>query len=178
MPITTPTVTFDPTDRSYVERYDGAVIHTSVGDISLRFYGADAPMAVNNFLKLADAHFYDGTRFHRVIKGFMIQGGDPNSKDSDWSNDGIGGPGYKFNHEPNAHPIVRGSIAMANAGPNTNGSQFFILTAPNYAGPYTNFGEVTTGMQAVDTIEAARTNAADHPLEDLTITSIDLIEKK
>ena len=191
-PMTTPaTNTFDPSDRSYVNQYDGAIIHTTFGDITVKFYDADAPMAVNNFLKLADTKFYDGTKFHRVIKGFMIQGGDPNTKDGDWSNDGTGGPGYKFDNEPNNHPIVRGSIAMANAGPNTNGSQFFILTAPNYSGPYTNFGEVTKGMDVVDKIEGTPTNSMeslvgtgkpstprDHPIDDIALTGLDLVQKK
>ena len=182
---------FDKADRSYSDKYDGAVLHTTLGDITVKFYNADAPMTVNNFLKLADTKFYDGTTFHRVIKGFMIQGGDPNTKDSDWSNDGTGGPGYKFDNEPNSHPIVRGSIAMANAGPNTNGSQFFILTKTDYSGPYTNFGEVTKGMDTVDKIESTPTNSMesvvstgkpstppDHPISDIVITSIDLVKKK
>src|SRR3989344_1619126 len=103
-----------------------ATLRTNLGDIEIAFY-PESPNTVANFVKLANAGFYNGTRFHRVIKGFMIQGGDPNSKDDDWSNDGMGGPGYKFEDEINSHKLVRGTLAMANAGPNTNGSQFFIV---------------------------------------------------
>lgn len=165
----------------YVNRYDGAVIHTSLGDITVKFYNDASPLTVENFLKLAGTKFYDGTRFHRVIKDFMIQGGDPNSKDADWSNDGTGGPGYTFADEFNSHSLVRGSLAMANAGPNTNGSQFFIVTAPSTPwldGKHTNFGEVVSGMDIIDAIENAKVNGNDHPLEDITIKGIDLIEKK
>lgn len=167
-------------DTSLAEKYSGAVIHTSMGDITVAFYGEDAPLAVSNFLGLAKDGFYDGTKFHRVIPQFMIQGGDPNSKDDDWSNDGQGGPGYTFQDEINDHKLVRGSLAMANAGPNTNGSQFFIVTAketPWLDGGYTDFGEVTDGMDTVDKIEAVPTNENDHPTEDVTIESVDLVEK-
>lgn len=169
------------TDMQYVNQYDGATIHTSQGDITVKFYNDASPLTVENFLKLSSEKFYDGTRFHRVIKDFMIQGGDPNSKDKDWSNDGMGGPGYKFNDEFNKHPLVKGSLAMANSGPNTNGSQFFIVTAaatPWLDGNHTNFGEVTGGMDIVDAIEGVKVNSNDHPLEDITIKSIDLIKKK
>jgi len=165
----------------YVEKYDGAIIKTNYGDIKVKFYNQNSPVTVNNFLKLADEKFYDGTKFHRVIKDFMIQGGDPNSKDDDWSNDGTGGPGYTFQDEFNHHPLVKGSLAMANSGPNTNGSQFFIVTAdatPWLDGKHTNFGEVVEGMDAVDKIGAVKTNENDHPLEDVTITSIGLLPKK
>ncbi len=150
---------------------------TSLGDITVKFYNEDAPVTVNNFLNLAKAGFYDGTRFHRVIKDFMIQGGDPNSKDDDWSNDGRGGPGYTFKDEINGHKLVRGSLAMANAGPDTNGSQFFIVTAaatPWLDGRHTNFGEVVAGMDVVSKIEDVQVNENDHPLENVTIESIDL----
>lgn len=170
-----------PTDMQYVSQYDSAVLHTSLGDITVKFYNDASPVTVNNFLKLASDKFYDGTRFHRVIKDFMIQGGDPNSKDEDWSNDGMGGPGYTFKDEINNHSLVRGSLAMANAGPNTNGSQFFIVTAastPWLDGKHTNFGEVVSGMEVVSKIENAKANANDHPLENITIASIDLIKKK
>jgi len=173
---TTPSVSFDPSDRSYSNQYQGAILHTNKGDITVKFL-ATAPMAVNNFLKLADHHFYDGILFHRVIKGFMIQGGDPNSKLSDWSQHGTGGPGYTFADELDNKPLTRGALAMANAGPNTNGSQFFILTAPTYSGPYTHFGEVTVGMDVVDAIEGVQTNDADHPLQNVSITGIELVKK-
>lgn len=153
-----------------------ATLHTNLGDITVTFY-PEATNTVSNFIKLSQNGFYDGTKFHRVIKNFMIQGGDPNSKDDDWSNDGTGGPGYTFADEINSHPLVKGSLAMANAGPDTNGSQFFIVTAestPWLDGKHTNFGYVTDGMDVVDKIEAASTNANDHPLEDITISSISI----
>lgn len=162
-----------------VSQYSKAILKTNQGDITVEFYGKDSPKTVNNFLNLAKLGFYDGSKFHRVIKDFMIQGGDPNSKDNDWSNDGIGGPGYKFNDEFNAHQLVAGSLAMANAGPNTNGSQFFIVTAastPWLDGRHTNFGQVTEGMDVVKKIEATATNPNDHPLEDMTIESIELVK--
>jgi cyclophilin family peptidyl-prolyl cis-trans isomerase len=168
----------------YVTQYDGAILHTSQGDITVKFYNDVSPITVDNFLKLADTKFYDGTRFHRVIKDFMIQGGDPNSKDADWSNDGTGGPtgsDYPFADEFNKHPLVKGSLAMANSGPNTNGSQFFIVTAastPWLDGKHTNFGEIVSGLDIVNAIENAKVNGNDHPLEDITIKSIDLIKKK
>lgn len=151
-----------------------ATLHTNLGDITINFY-PEAVNTINNFVKLAQSGFYDGTKFHRVIKDFMIQGGDPNSRDDDWSNDGTGGPGYAFADEINNHLLVRGSLAMANAGPNTNGSQFFIVTAsatPWLDGKHTNFGFVSEGMEVVDKIEATATNANDHPLEDIIINSI------
>jgi cyclophilin family peptidyl-prolyl cis-trans isomerase len=109
----------------------------------------------------------------------MIQGGDPNSKSDDWSTHGTGGPDYRFADEFNNHPLVRGSLAMANAGPDTNGSQFFIVTAsatPWLDGRHTNFGQVTAGMDIVEKIEAAEVNQNDHPLEDIVINSIELIK--
>lgn len=164
----------------YTKKYSAAVLETNLGKIKVKFYNADAPKTVNNFLQLADKKFYDGTKFHRVMKDFMIQGGDPNSKDDDWSNDGIGGPGYKFADEFNAHKLVRGSLAMANSGPDTNGSQFFIVTAPATSwldGKHTNFGEVVEGMDVVDKIENVKVDANSHPLEDIVIKSIALLEK-
>lgn len=168
-------------NNEYVKKYNVAEIETNFGKIKIKFYNSDSPVTVNNFLKLADQKFYEGTKFHRVIKGFMIQGGDPNSKDDDWSNDGTGGPGYKFNDEFNDHNLVRGSLAMANAGPNTNGSQFFIVTAtstPWLDGKHTNFGEVVSGMDVVDKIEKVNTGANDHPTEDVMIKSIKLLNEK
>lgn len=151
-----------------------AVFKTNLGDITVVFY-PESPKTVANFVRLAKAGFYDGVRFHRVIKGFMLQSGDPNSKDDDWSNDGTGGPGYTFPDEFNQHKLVRGSLAMANAGPDTNGSQFFIVTAaatPWLDGKHTNFGYVAAGLDVVDKIEATATNQNDHPLQDVTINQI------
>lgn len=158
-----------------VSQYKGAIIKTSAGDITLSFYNQDSPVTVNNFMNLAQAGFYNGTIFHRVIKDFMIQGGDPNSKSTDWSTHGFGGPGYKFNDEINTHKLVAGSLAMANSGPGTNGSQFFIVTAtatPWLDGAHTNFGEVVGGMDVIRAIEAVEVNANDHPLKNITINNI------
>lgn len=160
-------------------QYHQVIIKTNQGDIKVGLYASDSPLTVNNFLNLAKSGFYDGTKFHRVIKNFMIQGGDPNSKDDDWSNDGVGGPDYRFRDEFNGHKLVRGSLAMANAGPNTNGSQFFIVTAestPWLDGKHTNFGQVVDGMDIVDKIENAKTNQNDHPLDDMTVNSIELVK--
>ena len=154
-----------------------SVLETNFGIIKIKMFSKSAPKTVENFKKLAKEGFYDGVRFHRVIKDFMLQTGDPNSKDDDWSNDGMGGPGYAFDDEINDYKIVRGRVAMANSGPNTNGSQFFIVTAevaPWLDGKHTVFGEVVEGMDVVDKIEAAKTNENDHPLEDITITKISI----
>jgi cyclophilin family peptidyl-prolyl cis-trans isomerase len=156
-----------------------AVIKTNFGDITVEFYAQDSPLAVNNFLNLAQRGFYNGTKFHRVIGNFMIQGGDPLSRDDDWSDDGRGGPGYKFQDEINSYPLVRGSLAMANSGPDTNGSQFFIITrdsTPWLDGKHTNFGRVVGGMDTVDKIEAVKTDQNDHPTEDIVIESIELVQ--
>src|SRR5437660_7228417 len=138
-----------------------ATLHTNKGAISVELFDEDAPKTVENFVKLAADGFYDGVIFHRVIKDFMIQGGDPTGT-------GTGGPGYTFEDEFNQHKVVRGALAMANSGPNTNGSQFFIVTtaaAPWLDGKHTVFGEVTDGMEAVDAIEGVPTDARDRPLE-------------
>jgi peptidyl-prolyl cis-trans isomerase B (cyclophilin B) len=169
-----------PQNSDYASKYKSAVIKTNLGEIKVSFFGADSPKTVNNFLKLANEGFYNKTTFHRVIKDFMIQGGDPLSKDDDWSNDGTGGPGYSFADEFNDHKLVRGSLAMANSGPNTNGSQFFIVTAeqtPHLDGKHTNFGEVTEGMAVLDKIENQKTNNNDHPLVNVVIEGIELLEK-
>ncbi|EKE01638.1 MAG: Peptidyl-prolyl cis-trans isomerase [uncultured bacterium] len=153
------------------------VIKTNYGDITVELYGKESPITVNNFLNLAKKGFYDKTKFHRVIKDFMIQGGDPNSRDKDISTHGTGGPGYKFMDEMNNHPLVRGSLAMANAGPDTNGSQFFIVTKPATPwldGKHTNFGQVVSGMDVVSKIEAVQVDANDHPIADVVIESIEL----
>lgn len=154
-----------------------AVLHTSKGDITVEFYADASPFTVNNFLNLANIGFYDNTKFHRVIKDFMIQAGDPNSKEADTSVYGTGGPGYRFADEFNNLPLVRGSLAMANSGPNTNGSQFFIVTADATSwldGKHTNFGKVVEGMEIVDAIEASATGERDIPVEPIVITSIEL----
>lgn len=161
------------------KEYGGAILKTNYGDIEVAFY-PESPLTVNNFLNLAKEGFYNKTLFHRVIPSFMIQGGDPNSKNPDRSTHGMGGPGYQFADEFNNHKLVRGSLAMANAGPGTNGSQFFIVTAKETAwldGKHTNFGYVVSGMDVVDTIEKVATDANDHPLEDVTIESIELKKK-
>jgi len=158
-----------------------AVMKTNMGEIKLELFVKDAPETVGNFIKLSKEKFYDGTRFHRVIKGFMIQGGDPNSKDDNWSNDGIGGPGYAFKDEINSNKIIRGVLAMANAGPNTNGSQFFIVTAqsaPWLDGKHTVFGKVIGGIDIVDKIENAATDKTknDHPVENVTIELMAIVD--
>src|SRR5512132_1927740 len=149
-----------------------ATLHTSAGPITVSFFDEDAPKTVENFRKLAGDGFYDGLIFHRVIKDFMIQGGDPEGT-------GTGGPGYTFDDEINDHKIVRGALAMANAGPNTNGSQFFIVTtdaAPWLDGKHTVFGRVTEGMDAVDSIEGTATGAQDRPVEDVVIERVEVSE--
>jgi cyclophilin family peptidyl-prolyl cis-trans isomerase len=160
--------------------YKGAILKTNLGDIQVEFYGAESPNTVTNFLKLAQKGFYDNTKFHRVIPQFMIQGGDPNSKDDDWSNDGTGGPGYQFADEFNKEKLVRGSLAMANSGPDTNGSQFFIVTAEATSwldGKHTNFGRVIKGMDVVAKIENLPRNDNDHPTTDAIIKSVTLVKK-
>src|SRR6266436_8706444 len=136
-----------------------ATMQTSEGPITLELFDDDAPKTVANFRQLAGQGFYDGLTFHRVIKDFMIQGGCPQGT-------GTGGPGYTFEDEINPHKVVRGALAMANAGPDTNGSQFFIVTtdaAPWLDGKHTVFGEVTGGMDAVDAIEGTETGPGDTP---------------
>jgi cyclophilin family peptidyl-prolyl cis-trans isomerase len=147
-----------------------AQMNTSLGAISIELFDEAAPETVANFRKLAGDGFYDGVIFHRIIPDFMIQGGDPDGT-------GMGGPGYTFKDEFNDHKIVRGALAMANAGPNTNGSQFFIVTtqaAPWLDGKHTVFGEVTEGMDTVDAIEGVKTGAGDRPVDPPVITSIAL----
>jgi len=166
-----------PPDRqaNLVSKYSGAIIKTNLGDIEVEFYGQESPVTVNNFMHLAQAGFYNGTIFHRVIKDFMIQGGDPNSKNPDWSTHGFGGPGYAFADEINDNKLVVGSLAMANSGANTNGSQFFIVTAsatPWLDGAHTNFGKVVSGMNIIRQIEGVDVNASSHPLEDIVIENI------
>jgi cyclophilin family peptidyl-prolyl cis-trans isomerase len=147
-----------------------ANMHTSHGTIVIELFDDDAPKTVGNFKKLAGESFYDGVIFHRVIPDFMIQGGDPEGT-------GSGGPGYTFEDEFNRNKVVRGALAMANAGPNTNGSQFFIVTAdscPWLDGKHTVFGRVADGMDAVDAIEGVPTGSGDRPLDPPKIESIEL----
>jgi peptidyl-prolyl cis-trans isomerase B (cyclophilin B) len=147
-----------------------ATLHTNHGPVEIEFFDADAPKTVENFRKLSADGFYDGLTFHRVIPEFMIQGGDPEGT-------GSGGPGYQFEDEINPHKIVRGALAMANAGPNTNGSQFFLVTvaeAPWLDGKHTVFGEVTGGMDAIDAIEALPTDGRDRPNEPAVIERVEL----
>ena len=158
--------------------YSGAVIKTSKGDITVKFYD-ESPITVNNFLNLAQKGFYNGTKFHRIIKDFMIQGGDPLTKESNFMVYGTGGPDYHFADEFNNHKLVAGSLAMANAGPDTNGSQFFIVTAaetPWLDGHHTNFGYVSEGLEVVKAIEAVETNPRDLPIDDIFIKDIELVK--
>jgi len=143
---------------------------TNHGDITLELFDDDAPETVGNFRRLAEDGYYDGLIFHRVIPDFMIQGGCPQGT-------GTGGPGYTFEDEINDHKIVRGALAMANAGPNTNGSQFFLVTteaAPWLDGKHTVFGQVTDGMDVVDAIEGTDTDRSDRPVDDVRIESVTL----
>src|SRR3954465_8095563 len=145
-----------------------ATLHTNHGAIEVELFDDDAPETVGNFRKLAGDGFYDGVIFHRVIKDFMIQGGDPTGT-------GTGGPGYTFEDEINEHKVARGALAMANAGPGTNGSQFFIVTidaAPWLDGKHTVFGRVTDGMEGVDAPEGPETDRRDRPREDARIESL------
>jgi peptidyl-prolyl cis-trans isomerase B (cyclophilin B) len=147
-----------------------ATMQTNQGAIEIELFDDDAPKTVENFKKLANDGFYNGVIFHRVIPDFMIQGGDPTGT-------GTGGPGYQFEDEFNTHKVERGALAMANAGPNTNGSQFFIVTAeatPWLDGKHTVFGKVTSGMEVVDTIEQTDTDSRDKPLEEMRIESISI----
>ena len=143
---------------------------TNHGDIVFEMFDDEAPKTVGNMRDLAGKGYYDGLTFHRIIRDFMIQGGCPQGT-------GTGGPGYEFEDEINDHKIVRGALAMANRGPNTNGSQFFIVTtdaAPWLDGKHTVFGEVRSGMEAVDSIEATETGAQDRPTEDAVIERVEV----
>jgi cyclophilin family peptidyl-prolyl cis-trans isomerase len=148
----------------------GATLHTSEGAIEVELFAEDAPKTVENFTKLAGEGFYDGLVFHRVIPDFMIQGGCPEGT-------GTGGPGYQFEDEFNEHKVERGALAMANAGPNTNGSQFFIVTtdsAPWLDGKHTVFGKVTSGQDVADRISTVPTGANDRPVNPVTIDRVEL----
>ena len=147
-----------------------ATLQTNHGAIDVELYDEDAPKTVENFRKLAQDGFYDGVIFHRVINDFMIQGGDPTGT-------GSGGPGYQFEDEFNDRKVEKGALAMANAGPNTNGSQFFIVTAdacPWLDGKHTVFGRVTSGMDVVSAIEQVDVGPGDRPREDVRIESVSL----
>ena len=157
----------------------GVVMTTNKGVIEIELFAEKAPKTVDNFVKLAGEGFYDGTQFHRVIPNFMIQGGDPLTK-SDPDNfavHGTGGPDYTFEDEINDVQIVRGVLAMANRGPDTNGSQFFLVTAsatPHLDGLHTAFGKVTNGMDVVDTIEGVETDGRDHPVEKVIVEKVEV----
>ena len=147
-------------------------LHTNHGPVAVELFDDDAPKTVENFLKLSRDGFYDELTFHRIIKDFMIQGGDPQGT-------GSGGPGYTFEDEFNQHKVERGALAMANAGPNTNGSQFFVVTtdaAPWLDGKHTVFGKITEGMEAVDAIEGVDTDAQDRPAEPVVIERVEVHE--
>ena len=147
-----------------------ATMHTNHGPIVLELFDGEAPKTVENFVKLSSDGFYDGLTFHRIISDFMIQGGCPHGT-------GTGGPGYQFEDEFNEHKVVRGALAMANSGPNTNGSQFFIVTAeaaPWLDGKHTVFGRVEAGMETVDAIERVETGPGDKPVEPVVIDRIDV----
>ncbi len=149
-----------------------ATLHTNHGPIVVELFDGDAPKTVENFRKLSGDGFYDGLSFHRIIKDFMIQGGCPEGT-------GTGGPGYTFEDEFNDHKIVRGALAMANAGPDTNGSQFFIVTKDEASwldGKHTVFGEVTSGMDAVDAIEGLPTGRGDRPKEPVILERVELAD--
>jgi cyclophilin family peptidyl-prolyl cis-trans isomerase len=147
-----------------------ATMHTNHGPIVLELFDEDAPKTVENFRKLSSDGYYDGLTFHRVIRDFMIQGGCPHGT-------GTGGPGYEFEDEINEHKIVRGAVAMANRGPDTNGSQFFLVTteeAPWLDGKHTVFGRVGAGMESVDAIEGVETGPQDRPVEPVVIERMEL----
>ena len=150
-----------------------AVMDTSMGSITIELDAAAAPLTVNNFVVLARYHYYDGVIFHRIINGFVCQGGDP-------SGTGRGGPGYRFDDElPKPGRYEVGSLAMANAGPDTNGSQFFIISGPNGAGlppQYSLFGKVVRGLEVVDEMQRVKTDRNDRPVEDVTIKSVSVSE--
>ena len=149
-----------------------ATLHTSAGPVEIELFPNEAPKTVENFVKLAKDGFYDGLKFHRVIPDFMVQGGCPQGT-------GTGGPGYQFEDEFNDHKIVKGTLAMANSGPNTNGSQFFIVTAdatPWLDGKHTAFGQVRAGQDVVDRISLADRDSRDAPRTDITIDKVEIDE--
>lgn len=161
-----------------------AVLHVrELGEIEIALYPQLAPETVANFVRLADEGFYDGTSFHRVIPGFMVQGGDPNSRDRDPTNDGLGGPGYQIDDEMNDAPHTRGSLSMANLGrPNSGGSQFFIVhqDAPHLDGKHAVFGRVSAGMEVVDAITEVETDVhgrwgnKNRPIENVVVEKVEI----
>lgn len=165
-------ITQEPAPMTDAAKQDIAVLHTSQGGITIALNVGQTPNTVKNFIDLAQKDVYNGTIFHRVIKGFMIQGGDP-------SGDGTGGPGYQFDDEPFTGEYTRGAVAMANAGPNTNGSQFFIMHA-DYPLPknYTIFGRVTAGMDVVDKIAESQVtmSASGERSKPITPTVVNTVE--
>jgi cyclophilin family peptidyl-prolyl cis-trans isomerase len=147
-----------------------ATMETSLGTIVIALDAINAPKTVNNFVFLALNHYYDGVIFHRIINGFMCQGGDPTGT-------GMGGPGYKFEDEPVKQKYQLGSVAMANAGPNTNGSQFFLISGPSGVGlppQYNHFGQIVKGMDVLETMQNVKTARGDKPLEDVVINSVSI----
>lgn len=163
-------------DNNKIENYKEAILHTNMGDITFTF-ASDKPNTTSNFIKLASSGFYNGVRFHRVIQGFMIQTGDPLSKDASQQNAwGTGGPGYKFADELTGKETYnKGTVAMANSGPNTNGSQFFIMTSDAGLPPsYTVFGKVIVGQEFAQKIQEVKTDAKDRPIDDVIINSVEL----
>ena len=173
---TTPTPSGQPAMEIDKTKHYTAVLTTTEGTITIALTAGMTPITVNNFVVLAKRHFYDNTIFHRVIKGFMIQGGDPTGT-------GTGGPGYRFNDEPFTGDYTRGTVAMANAGPNTNGSQFFIMQADNALPKnYVIFGHVTSGMDTVDKIAGSPVTTSNSgevskPLNPVTVSSVKIIEE-
>jgi peptidyl-prolyl cis-trans isomerase B (cyclophilin B) len=164
-------------EKNMNETKQSVTLETSMGNIELELYSDKAPKTVENFVTLATSGFYENTKFHRVIKDFMIQGGDPYTKGEDTSVYGTGGPGYKFADEKNDFKMVRGMLAMANSGPDTNGSQFFIVTkldADWLTGKHTIFGKVVSGMEVVDKIEATKTTGQpyDRPVTPVVINKV------
>ncbi|WP_373499561.1 peptidylprolyl isomerase [Desulfococcus sp.] len=171
--------TFSPEEISTMTARK-AVIHTEFGDIVLKFFPAEAPNHVRNFLELAQKGFYDGTTFHRVIPGFMIQGGDPNSRDADRARHGTGGPGYQVKAEFNKRPHKRGTLSMARSQqPDSAGSQFFICVADAFFldEKYTVFGEVVEGMTAVDAIVSQERDSRDNPVKRIEMT-VKIVDEK
>jgi cyclophilin family peptidyl-prolyl cis-trans isomerase len=154
-------------------------IETTLGMIVMELFPKDAPKSVDNFVKLASKGYYDGITFHRIVKGFVIQGGDPNTKDNDPNNDGSGGPGYKFDDEPVKGEYTRGAVAMANSGPNTNGSQFFICLedlSQRLPKKYNLFGKVTQGMDVVDKIAKVEVDSRDRPIKNVAMKKVTVKE--
>jgi cyclophilin family peptidyl-prolyl cis-trans isomerase len=171
-----PAETINPQEIKPISQKVAVTLKTSMGDIGLELDGTAAPFTVGNFVYLAQKDFYDNTTFHRVLPAFMIQGGDPLSRDPlSRARHGTGGPGYQFPDEANNRKIVRGAVAMANAGPGTNGSQFFIVVGqafPHLDGKHTNFGTVTSGMEVVDKIVAVPRDANDNPTQPVIIQDV------